>query len=185
MENKKGLIYLFTAFLKIGAFTFGGGYAMIPLIKKELVDNRKWINEDDILDIMAIAESTPGPIAINAATFVGYKCGGFLGALLATLGVIIPSFLIIVAIFFVLNQFSHLSVIRYAFWGVKAGVLALIVNAFYMMYRQCPKKLLSYVIMIAAFVLAAFVDINVIFVIIGCAALGIVSTMVAVRRNKQ
>ena len=88
-------IKLFLTFLKIGAFTFGGGYAMIPLISREAVENHKWIEDKDILDIVAIAESTPGPIAVNAATFVGYRVGGVLGAFCATLGVVLPSFVII------------------------------------------------------------------------------------------
>ena len=86
----KTLAAVFTTFLKIGAFTFGGGYAMIPLIQKEAVERRQWITDSDVLDVIAIAESTPGPIAINAATFVGYRVGGLPGALCATLGVVLP-----------------------------------------------------------------------------------------------
>lgn len=86
---------LFLTFMKIGAFTFGGGYAMIPLIKREVCDNKQWLNEDDILEVVAIAESTPRPVAINAATFVGSRTAGMLGAVCATLGVVLPSFLII------------------------------------------------------------------------------------------
>ena len=89
---------LFFSFLKIGAFTFGGGYAMIPLIQKEVVEDKKWLTDEDVADVIAIAETTPGPIAINAATFVGYKAKGVIGALAATLGVVIPSFLIIILI---------------------------------------------------------------------------------------
>ena len=86
---------LFLTFLKIGAFTFGGGYAMIPLIQREICENKKWISEQEITDIVAISESTPGPVAVNAATFVGYRTNGFVGAFIATLGVVLPSFLII------------------------------------------------------------------------------------------
>ena len=89
---------LFLTFLKIGAFTFGGGYAMIPLIEREVCTNKKWLESKDILEVVAIAETTPGPIAINAATFVGYKKAGFIGALAATLGVVLPSFFIISAL---------------------------------------------------------------------------------------
>ena len=106
MESKtKKIFQLFLVFLKIGAFTFGGGYAMIPIIQKEIVENKKWITDDDILEIIAIAESTPGPIAINSATFVGYRVAGFFGAMLATLGVVLPSFVIILLISFVLRDF--------------------------------------------------------------------------------
>lgn len=176
---------LFLTFLKIGAFTFGGGYAMIPLIKKELVENKKWIEEKDILDIVAIAESTPGPIAINAATFVGFKLHGFLGALLATLGVVLPSFLIIIAISLVLGLFWDNKIVQYAFWGIRAGVLALIVNAFWSMYKHCPKEWMAYIIATAAFVVVTFTDVNVIFVIIGCALLGIASFEITRRRAKK
>ena len=96
-ETFKKALQLFVTFFKIGAFTFGGGYAMIPLISKEVVENKKWITDDDILEIVAIAESTPGPIAINSATFVGYKVCGFWGSFCTTLGVVLPSFAIIFA----------------------------------------------------------------------------------------
>ena len=91
----KLIIELFFTFMKIGAFTFGGGHAMIPLIQKETVEKKGWISDDDIFDVVAIAESTPGPIAVNSATFVGYKTAGFLGALFSTVGVILPSFVVI------------------------------------------------------------------------------------------
>ena len=98
---------LFISFFKIGLFTFGGGYAMIPLIQKEIAEQKKWITDDDILEIVAIAESTPGPIAVNAATFVGWRTAGFLGALCATIGVVLPSFVIISLIAFVLGEFQE------------------------------------------------------------------------------
>ena len=102
---------LFWTFFKIGAFTFGGGYAMIPLIQREVAERRRWLKDGDILDIVAIAESTPGPIAINSATFVGYQVCGTFGAFCATLGVVLPSFLVIYVISFVLRQFSQLVVL--------------------------------------------------------------------------
>ena len=113
----KPVFDLFLTFMKIGAFTFGGGYAMIPLIQREVCTNKKWLKDEDILDIIAIAESTPGPIAINAATFVGYRVAGFFGAFMATLGVVLPSFVIITAISFVLKAFGDLKVVKYAFTG--------------------------------------------------------------------
>ena len=129
MNDKiKKICQLFLTFLKIGTFTFGGGYAMIPLIQKETVDKRGWITDSDILEIIAIAESTPGPIAINAATFVGFRVGGFFGALLATLGVILPSFLIVFCISFVLKEFQSVKLVQQAFYGIRIAVLALIIN---------------------------------------------------------
>ena len=112
--DKKPYSKLFFTFLKIGAFTFGGGYAMIPLIKREVVESNKWISEEEMLDVIAVAESTPGPLAINSATFVGSHMAGALGALAATLGVVLPSFLIILAISFALKQVEHLPVVQYA-----------------------------------------------------------------------
>ena len=147
---------LFLTFLKIGAFTFGGGYAMIPLIQREVVEKNKWITNDDVLEIVAIAESTPGPIAINSATFVGYRTCGFLGALCATIGVVLPSFVVILAISFVLREFESLKAVQYAFAGIRAGVLALILKALWAMYRESAKNALSYILMAAAFVLVAF-----------------------------
>ncbi len=183
MESKKERILgLFLTFLKIGAFTFGGGYAMIPLIQKEVTERKKWLSDGDILDIVAIAESTPGPIAINSATFVGYKVAGFWGAFCATLGVVLPSFLIIVAISFILSQFQDNQIVQYAFAGIRAGVLALIVKALYSMYRQCPKGVVSYVVMAGAFLAAGFLKVNVLIVIICCAAVGLITSTIAARR---
>ena len=179
----KTVLQLFTTFFKIGAFTFGGGYAMIPLIQRETVDNKHWLTNDDILEIIAIAESTPGPIAINAATFVGYRTAGFFGAACATFGVVLPSFVIIAAISAVLREFEHLRAVRYAFNGIRAGVLALIVKALWSMYKQCPKSKLAYAIMALAFVAVAVFRVNVLWVIIGCALIGLVSARIAGRKQ--
>ena len=186
MNDKiKTICKLFITFLKIGAFTFGGGYAMIPLITKETVEKRKWISDGDILEIVAIAESTPGPIAINAATFVGYRICGFAGALSATLGVILPSFVIILGISFVLKKFQSIKAVQYAFNGIRAGVLALIIKALLSMYRQCPKNAAAYIIIAAAFILTAFLNVNVFIVIAGCALFGLISSFAAARRVEK
>ena len=172
----KRLWSLFCTFFKIGAFTFGGGYAMIPLIQKEAVENKKWITDDDILEIIAIAESTPGPIAINSATFVGYRTAGFWGAFCATTGVVLPSFVIILAISFVLREFQALKAVQYAFNGIRAGVLALLFKALWSMYQKAPKNWVSFVVMAASFVLTAFLEVDVLFVIVGCAVFGLVTS---------
>lgn len=183
--NVKELWRVFASFFKIGAFTFGGGYAMIPLIQKEAVEKRKWITDDDILEIIAIAESTPGPIAINSATFVGYRACGVLGSVCATLGVVLPSFVAILAISFVLRQFQQLDVVRYAFNGIRAGVLALLVKSLWTMYKKSPKGWPSYVVMAGSFVLTAIFDVNVLFVIIGCAVFGLVTASYLERRAQK
>ena len=186
MENKKRRIWLlFLTFFKIGAFTFGGGYAMIPLISKEVVETHKWITDDDILEIVAIAESTPGPIAINSATFVGFRVAGFWGAFAATFGVVLPSFVIITVLSFVLRQFQSLKPVKYAFYGIRAGVLALLLKALYTMFKKCPKHLVSCIVMAGAFVAAAFLPVNVIYIVIACALFGLVSSFVAERRVKK
>ena len=186
MKQKLKLYWqLFITFFKIGAFTFGGGYAMISLIQKETVENKKWITDDDILEIIAIAESTPGPIAINSATFVGYRTAGFFGAFCTTLGVVTPSFCIILAISYLLREFNHIAVVRYAFNGIRAGVLALVLKALVTMYKKAPKGLVAYIVMALAFLVTAFFDINVLYVIILCAAIGLVSSLVAANRQKK
>lgn len=173
--GKRKYLDLFLTFLKIGAFTFGGGYAMIPLIQRETVDNHGWITNEDVLEIVAIAESTPGPVAVNSATFVGHKIGGFFGAASATTGVILPSFVIIYVISFVLRQFEELKAVQYAFAGIRAGVLALIIQALVSMYRQYPKDRMAYLIMAGAFAAVALFDANVLLVIVCCALAGILS----------
>ena len=184
-EKLKTMGQVFWTFFKIGAFTFGGGYAMIPLIQKETVDNHKWITEDDIMEIIAIAESTPGPIAINSATFVGYRTCGVLGAAAATLGVVLPSFMIILAISGVLRQFQDLKAVQYAFNGIRAGVLALLFKALWTMYKKSPKGWVSYVVMGGSFLLTAILDVDVLPVIIGCAVFGLVTALLAERRLKK
>ena len=185
MKQIQKTLSLLLTFMKIGLFTFGGGYAMIPLIQRETVENKKWISDEDILEIVAIAESTPGPIAINAATFIGWRVAGFGGALAATVGVVLPSFAIITAISFVLAAFQDILWIRYAFNGIRAGVLALIVKALWSMYKQSPKGIFAYLIMFGAFAVTAFLPVNVVFVILFCAAAGIVQALVVGRRNKR
>lgn len=195
MSPRKGMILLkqklkrcwvlFLTFFKIGAFTFGGGYAMIPLIQKEVVESKAWITDEDILDIFAIAESTPGPIAINSATFVGYKIAGVLGSFCATLGVVLPSFVVISLISLVLREFSQIKAVQFAFRGIRAGVLALIVKALISMYKQCPKYAYTYVLMGAAFIFAAFTNINAIYIILACGILGLIASLMADRRAKK
>lgn len=179
------VIDLFVTFLKIGAFTFGGGYAMIPLIQREVCENKKWLNDDDILEIVAIAESTPGPVAINAATFVGSRTAGTVGAVCATLGVVLPSFLIISVISYVLRAFQESRAVQYAFTGIRAGVLALILKAVYTMFRSAKKHGVSYFIMAAALVLTALLKTDAVFVIIGCGTFGLVWSLIFGKKGED
>lgn len=154
--NKK--LDLFLTFFKIGAFTFGGGYAMVPLIKEEIVDKKGWINNDDMLDLLALAEATPGVIAVNSATFVGYKIAGFWGSLFATLGVVLPSFFVILLIALFFEDFLEIKVVADIFRGIRAGVTVLIFNAGLKFYKQLKKTALSYFLLALAFALSVFLD---------------------------
>ena len=144
------LFELLLTFMKIGLFTFGGGYAMMPMIEGICVEEKKWITSDEMLNITVIAESTPGPIAINCATFVGYQQAGFAGALAATLGIVLPSFAVIYAISLCLDNFLEITVIANAFRGIKAAVGLLIIDAAIKMIRKMKKKRLSSVIIAAS-----------------------------------
>lgn len=157
---------------------------MIPLIQHEVVEKHRWVTEEDILEIVAIAESTPGPIAINAATFVGYRKAGILGGIVATLGLVLPSFLIILAISGILREFQENLYVAYAFRGIRAGVLALIVKALWNMYKKSKKNAVSYSIMAAAFLLVAVGKISVLPVLISCGIFGLVTSLAAERRGQ-
>lgn len=142
---------LFFSFMKIGLFTFGGGYAMIPVIENHCVDKRKWITHDEMMNVTVIAESTPGPIAINCATFVGYRIAGILGAIMSTLGVVIPSFVLIFVISKFLDNFLDIAIVANAFKGIKVAVGILIVDAAINMMKRMPKKMLTIIIIICSF----------------------------------
>ena len=144
------LLNLFLTFAKIGLFTFGGGYAMLAMIENICVDRKKWITHDEMMNITVIAESTPGPIAINCATFTGYKKAGFAGALSATLGMIVPSFTIIYLISMFLDNFLQLTIIANAFQGIKIAVGVLILNAAVTMIKKMPKKKMPKTIMVCS-----------------------------------
>ena len=132
---------LLCVFSKIGLFTFGGGYAMISLIENSCVEKRKWITHDEMMNITVIAESTPGPIAINCATFIGFKKGGFWGSVVATLGIVLPSFIIIYVISMYLTNFLEIGIVNNAFQGIKIAVGILILDAALTMIRKMQKKL--------------------------------------------
>ena len=142
---------LFRTFAKIGLFTFGGGYAMIPLIEAKCVEQKKWLTHEDMMDMTVIAESTPGPIAINVATMVGWRRGGFRGAVAATVGVVLPSFVIIYAISMFLDRFLEIAVIASAFRGIKIAVGLLILHAGWNMLKKMKKTPLTAGICAAAF----------------------------------
>ena len=145
MKKLKALFAFFFAMFKIGLFTFGGGYAMIAIIERELVERKKWIEHEEFLDVIAIAESTPGPLAINSATYIGYKIGGVLGSVFATLGVVLPSFTIIYLISLVFDKFLSLVWVQYAFRGIQACVAFLILSAGFKMLKKLKKNVFNVV----------------------------------------
>lgn len=146
MRKIKDYLSLFLTMLKIGLFTFGGGYAMIAILENEFVEKKKWLDKDEFLDIAAIAESTPGPIAINAATYIGYKNSGIIGSIIATLGICIPSFVIIYAISLFFDAFLSFTLVAYAFKGIQICVVYLILTAGLKMLKQMKKTTFNMII---------------------------------------
>lgn len=190
-ENKKtGLMDIFLIFLKIGAFTFGGGYAMIALLEDEFVDKRSWLNESEFLDMTAIAESTPGTVAINAATYLGYKLAGFKGALAASLAVCIPSFAIIYVISFFYERFQQITWVASAFKGIQACVVYLILSAGLRMFIKMKKNVFN--VSIFAVVSVSFIFVSLfgisfssIYYILICGVVGVVVGTLHNMRNRE
>ena len=191
MGKIKGYLWLFLTMLKIGLFTFGGGYAMIALLENEFVAKKKWLEKDEFLDVAAIAESTPGPIAINAATYIGYKNSGVIGAMIATLGICIPSFVIIYAISLFFDAFLSLTLVAYAFKGIQICVVYLILTAGLKMLKQMKKTAFNIIIisitLICMVVFSLFaVKFSTIFYILISGICGVVVYLIGkVRREKK
>lgn len=198
LESGKGLLYnlramnkfkkallVFWSFFKIGLFTFGGGYAMISVISAELVERRKWITQEDMTDMLIISEMTPGAIAVNSATFVGYRVAGVLGGILGTLGVVLPSLIIITVLSFFVHYLEEVAWLAAAFKGIQAVVVVLIVNAMVKFFKQLDKNWQSYLIAAAALIVTLLTDFNVIFLILAGGIYGIVYTLARDARKKK
>lgn len=179
--KRVSLWQIFVTFFKTGLFTFGGGYAMISILEEELVANKKWLSTQDMLDMLVIAESTPGVIAINTATSVGFRLRGVLGAIVATLGAVLPSLVIITALTFFINEFSDNRWYQAAFTGVQACVMILIVNAFVKLAKHVERTWFSAVLLLATFAVAVFTNFDVIFLILIGGVLGIAYTLIKER----
>ncbi len=180
---------LFLTFFKIGLFTFGGGYAMIPLIQQEVTDKKKWMRAEEVADIIAISESTPGPLSINAATYVGYKVAGVLGAIFATFGLVLPAFAIIYVISLFLDQFMSIEIIAHAFLGIKAAVSLLIIMGGYILFKQMNKTPLTVTLLIlsiAVSLVLGFInqDVSSIFYIICGAMVGLVVELILMAKER-
>lgn len=186
MKKPRHLFELFWEFFKIGAVTFGGGLAMMPIMRREVVESKGWVSDDDIIKILVISESTPGVFAVNAATFIGYKIGGFFGALTATLGVIVPSLITISIISFFILQFKELTLVSYAFYGIQAAVALLIFKAALKLSKKIHFSIFSWVILISSILFATFTRVNVLYLLLVGAILGIFyGAIVNIREAKQ
>lgn len=187
-QEAKSLGTLFFTFFKIGLFTFGGGYAMIALLEEEFIQRRKWLDKDEFLDMAAIAESTPGPVAINSATYLGYKLAGVPGAATATVAVCLPSFLIIYAISLFFEQFTQLTVIANAFKGIQVCVIYLIFSAGVRMLKALDKSpfatgLLAAVMLVMVGLSLAGVSVSSILLILLSGAAGVAAWLIGRRKE--
>lgn len=171
-ERWKLAFQMYWAFFQIGLFTFGGGYAMLPMLEKECVDKHEWTTREELLDIFALAQCTPGVIAVNTATFLGKKQAGYPGAVMATLGVISPSIIIISVIAALLSNFAHHASVQHALAGVRAAVTALIFASVYKMAKGALKDWLSFVLTIVSFLLVALFGASPVAIVIAAALIG-------------
>lgn len=182
----KELATLFGVFFKIGAVTFGGGYAMLPLLNSELADKRGWTTNEQLLDYYAIGQSTPGIIAVNVATFIGYNRAGILGGIIATAGVVMPSLIIITLLARFISNFSEIAWVQKALTGINVAVAAMLSKAVWTFTKKSVKNVWSFLILAAAFVAMYFFGIGSVWVIVTSAALGIaMSWLPAQRKNSS
>ena len=182
MNTKTRNIYLlFIKFFKIGLFTFGGGYAMISLIHNEVVDNMKWLDEKEMINMIIIAESTPGVLAVNTATFVGYKIAGVLGSAIATLGVTLPSVIIISIISLFFDAFKSLKYVAYAFNGIRAGIVILIYNAVIKLAKKNKKDIFYFAVLIMTVILSLFFNLNAVYILLISIVLGLTYSFISVK----
>jgi len=190
VSKLKELFILFLTFFKIGLITFGGGYAMVAIIEREFTERKKWLSAEEFADVLAIAESTPGPISVNSATFIGYKRRGFWGAFFSTLGLILPSLIIIFVISLFFDRFMELEYVKYAFYGIRAGVSFLILSAGIRLFLKLKKTAYNTI----AFILSALLLVAIglfswnfssVFIILIGGGIGLLSWLIGFIRNKS
>lgn len=172
---------LFISFAKVGVMTFGGGYAMIPILEREIIENKHWAEEEELMDYYAVAQCTPGIIAVNTATFIGRKCRGIAGGIFATLGVIFPSVIIITLIASVLTHFADVPAVKSAFAGIRVCVCVLIFNSVVKLWKKAVIDKATLAIFAIVFVLSIVLDVSPVVFVIFCALFGIVITKLGVR----
>ncbi|MGI6359457.1 MAG: chromate transporter [Acholeplasmatales bacterium] len=179
----KKYLEIFWTFFKIGLFTFGGGYVMINIMSHTIVNKKQWLTEDEMFDLLVISESTPGPFAINGATYIGYKRAKFWGSFFATLGVVLPSFIIILLINFFLEAFKENLIIQNALKGISAGVSVLILLAFMKMSKKIQVNIVNVILFVVALAVAFFNFFSIIYVLIAGALFGLIYGTVRSRRD--
>ena len=185
-ENKKGIYAdLFLTFAKVGVMTFGGGYAMLPILQREVCDNKKWATEEEIMDYYAIGQCTPGVIAVNTATFIGNKYRGILGGIVATLGLVFPSLVIIGLIATLITTFSDLEWVQHAFAGIRVCVCILIINATLKLWKKAIVDKLTLILFIIIFAASVFFDLSPIVYVVGAAIVGMIFQLVILKKNKK
>ena len=184
-SERKKFLSLFLVFLKIGTFTFGGGYAMVYLIQKEIVEKRKWISEEDISNIITISETTPGPIAINIATYVGYKMAGIFGAFCATLGTIFSPFCIVLILSTIFQNFQNNEIFQNALFGIRAVVIALLIKLLIDMFKKSAKSIYFYITIIISLILVLLLKVNTIIIIVSFFMFRLIAYVVNHRKEEK
>ena len=179
----KELLSLFLTFAKVGVMTFGGGYAMLPILQREVVENKGWATDEELTDYFAIGQCTPGVIAVNTATFIGQKHRGILGGIVATLGVVFPSLVIIVALAGVIDAFSHLAWVQHAFAGIRVCVCVLIFNAVLKLWKGAVKDVWGLVIFLVILALSVFTKLSPIIYVLAAAVAGLLIKNLGAKRS--
>ena len=169
----KLLLQMFLTFAKVGVMTFGGGYAMLPILQREVVENKGWATEEELMDYFAIGQCTPGVIAVNTATFIGQKLKGVVGGIFATIGVVFPSIIIISLLAGVIEAFSHIQWVQYAFGGIRVCVCVLILNAIVKLLQKAVVDLPTFLIFVAVAAGSIFLDLSPVIFVLVAAAIGI------------
>lgn len=183
MNQKAKLFDLFLTFARIGGLTFGGGYAMLPMLQKEVVENKKWATEEELLDYYAVGQCTPGVIAVNVATFIGQKLRGVIGGIVATLGVVAPSFVIILLLATLINHFAEYAVVAHALAGIRVAVAALIVSAIVKLWKKGIKDALGVVIFGVVVLLSLVLNVSPIIIVVIAMLFGILYGRVSSRKE--
>lgn len=173
----KELVKIFWSFFRIGLLTFGGGYSMLPMIRRETVEKHKWVSDEEVLQYFALSQSTPGIIAAKNATLIGCRIKGFWGGIVATAGVVLPSFLILLVIAMLLSKFMHLEIVAHAFNGIRIGVAALIVNVVIRLFKSFITDIATGLVFVAVFVGVAFLDLSPILAVVAALLFGLASSL--------